>query len=211
MVSHVEFEYGTYKVQSFVSWQNWIRRRGVETRGKALPTNCKINELLDCSHWTYCQWRLETHPLSGQEVTACMCQSSCQTLVSYFESKPDSPCWWGSHWLHAWSASWQSPHFPSWPLSWVLSPESPGIKLTIQIPTINWQPTRRTLLPSERNWSLCERSFYNSYELRVWVGVDQNVSPMDTSNNIWWILITSNLRFCLGALTAINQSYSSWR
>ena len=33
--------------QQLESWQNWIRRRGVETRGKALPTNCKINELLE--------------------------------------------------------------------------------------------------------------------------------------------------------------------
>ena len=46
--------------------------------------------------------------------------------------KIHSPCWWGSHWLHTGSASWQSPHFPSWLPSWGLSPESPGISLDNQ-------------------------------------------------------------------------------
>ena len=51
---------------------------------------------------------------------------SLQTLLHTM--KISSPCWWGSHWLHAWSVSWQSPHFPSWPPSWGLSPETPEIK-----------------------------------------------------------------------------------
>ena len=110
------------------SWRNWSGRRGVETRGKPLSTN-------------YDHWAEVTGPtaseglklqLSGHAVIGFMCQSSCQTLVH--TTKPDLPCWWGWHWLHASLASWRSPYFPSWLLSWGASPESPGMKLTVGIP-----------------------------------------------------------------------------
>ena len=56
-------------IQSFVS-NSWKVDRTEVSGNQRKPLPTKINESMNCwSHWTYRQWRLETHPLSGQEVT----------------------------------------------------------------------------------------------------------------------------------------------